>query len=90
LEYLHTRQLTAAGLRDVLKRVLEVEGFNPTKEALGDTLCRGSLKYRNFTEEDIQNIYNGWAEPTQRIYCNGWGHFADFLLESTAAEIGNL
>jgi hypothetical protein len=24
------------------------------------------------------------------MYCNGWGHVADFLLEGTAAEIGNL
>jgi hypothetical protein len=90
LEYLHTRPLTAAGLRNVLKNILEVEGINPTKEALGDALCRGSLKYRNFTEEGIQNIYNGWAKPTQRMYYNGWGHFADFLLEGFDAEIGNL
>jgi hypothetical protein len=90
LEYLHTRQLTAAGLRDVLRRVSEVEGLFPTKEALGDALCRGPLRYRNFSEEGIQNIYNGWTKSTQRMYCNGWDHFAVFLLEGTAAEIGNL
>jgi hypothetical protein len=90
LEYLHTSPLTAAGLRDVLKRVSNVEGLSPTKEALVNTLCRGSLRYRNFTEEYIDKIYTGWAKSTQRLYCNGWCHFADFLLECTAAEIGNL
>jgi hypothetical protein len=90
LEYLHTRPLTAASLRDVLEIVSEVEGLFPTKEALNYTLCRGSLRYRNYTEEGIQNIYNGLAKSTQRMYCYGWDHFPDFLLEGTAAEIGNL
>jgi hypothetical protein len=87
---LHTKQLTAASLCDVLKRVSNVEGLSPTKEALDDALCRGSLRYRNFTEEDINKIYNSWAKSTQRIYCKGWGHFADFLLGGIAAEIRNL
>jgi hypothetical protein len=90
LEYLHTRPLTAASVRDVLERVSNFKDLSPTKEALGDALCRGSLKFRNYTEEDIQKIYNGWPKPTQRMYYNGWGHFADFLLEGTATEIGNL
>jgi hypothetical protein len=80
LEYLHTRPLTASGLRDILERVSEVDGLFATKEALGDVLCRGSLRYRNYAEEGIQNIYNGWAKSTQRMYCYGWGHFAEFLL----------
>jgi hypothetical protein len=90
LEYLHSRPLTNSGLRDVLERVSEVEGLFPTKEALGDSLCRRSLKDRNYTEKSIQNNYSGWAKSTYRMYCYGWGHFADFLLEGTAAEIGNL
>jgi hypothetical protein len=24
------------------------------------------------------------------MYCNGWGHFVDFLLEGIASEIHNL
>jgi hypothetical protein len=69
LEYLNTRLLTASGFRDVLERVSEVEGLFPTKEVLGDALCRSSLRYRNYTEEGLQNIYNGWAKSTQRMYC---------------------